>query len=115
MRGQATEEDRLFFATAHRILKPEGYMVWGNAIPDSTWKPCFDCLESLGLKLVEVCDVTREAVLARDLDKSRVDAFMDQCFSQPRHQLVPEYDRRQGHLQGSPIPKDEYKPMILVL
>jgi ubiquinone/menaquinone biosynthesis C-methylase UbiE len=81
MRGQATEEDRLFFATAHRILKPEGYMVWGNAIPDSTWKPCFDCLESLGLKLVEVCDVTREAVLARDLDKSRVDTFIEQCIS----------------------------------
>jgi len=79
--GRVTEEDRLFFATAHRILKPDGYMLWGNAIPDSTWKPCFDYLESLGLKLVEVCDLTREAVLARDLDRSRVNAFMEQCLS----------------------------------
>ena len=81
MRGRATEEDRRFFATAHRILKPGGYMVWGNAIPASTWQPCFECLESVGLRLLEVCDVTREAVLARDLDRPRVDAFVEQCLS----------------------------------
>jgi SAM-dependent methyltransferase len=81
MPGQATEEDRKFFATAHRILKPGGYMVWGNAIPDSTWKPCFDCLESVGLRLIEVDDVTREAIRARDLDRPRADAFVEQCLS----------------------------------
>ncbi|HEY3449994.1 MAG TPA: class I SAM-dependent methyltransferase [Myxococcales bacterium] len=81
MPGKATEEDRKFFATAHRILKPGGYMVWGNAIPESTWKPCFDCCESVGLKVLEVCDVTKEAVLARDLDKKRADAFVESCLS----------------------------------
>ena len=81
MPGKATEEDRKFFATAHRILKPGGYMVWGNAIPDATWKPCFECLESVGLKLVEVCDVTKEAIRARDLDRARAEAFVEQCLS----------------------------------
>jgi len=80
MPGHATDEDRRFFATAFRLLKPGGYMVWGNAIPESTWKPCFDCLESVGFKLIEVCDVTKEAVLARDLDKGRADAFVQQCL-----------------------------------
>lgn len=78
--GRATDEDRRFFATAHRLLKPGGYLVWGNAIPDSTWKPCFDVLESLGMKQIEVRDVTKEAVIARDLDKVRVDAYVRHCL-----------------------------------
>jgi ubiquinone/menaquinone biosynthesis C-methylase UbiE len=81
MPGKVTEEDRQFFGAAHRILKPGGYMVWGNAIPDSTWKPCFEALESIGLKVIEVCDVTKEAVLARDQDRARADAFVEQCLS----------------------------------
>ena len=93
MPGHVTEEDRRFFATAHRILKPGGYMVWGNAIPDSTWQPCFDCLDSLGLKLVEVCDVTKEAVLARDLDRPRADAFVEQCLSRFAGFRIPALGR----------------------
>ena len=38
--GRVTEEDKLFFRTAARALKPGGYLVWGNAIPDSTWPNC---------------------------------------------------------------------------
>jgi SAM-dependent methyltransferase len=93
MPGKATEEDRKFFATAHRILRPGGFMVWGNAIPDSTWKPCFDCLDSVGLKLVEACDVTKEAVLARDLDKARADAFVEQCLSRFKGFRIPGWGR----------------------
>jgi len=78
--GQATEEDQLFFKTAHRILKTGGFLVWGNAIPDSTWQPCFDYLDSIGMKLVEVRDVTKEAVVARDEDKPRVGAYVEQCL-----------------------------------
>ena len=62
MAGTVTDEDERFFRTAYRLLKPGGYLVWGNAIPDSTWKPCFDYLESIGMKRVEVRDVTKEAV-----------------------------------------------------
>ena len=80
MPGVATDEDRRFFATAHRLLKPGGYLVWGNAIPENTWKPCFDVLESVGLKVLEVRDVTLEAIKARDLDKARAEAFVQSCM-----------------------------------
>lgn len=78
--GRVTAEDERFFSTAKRLLKPGGYLVWGNAIPDATWEPCFKYLESIGMKKTEVRDVTKEAVVARDLDKARVDAYVDHCI-----------------------------------
>lgn len=78
--GRVTDEDRRFFGTAYRLLKPGGFLVWGNAIPDSTWKPSFDLLEEIGMKLVAQRDVTKEAVKARDDDKARIDAYVDQCI-----------------------------------
>jgi SAM-dependent methyltransferase len=78
--GQCTDEDQRFFRTAHRLLKPGGFLVWGNAIPDSTWKPCLDFLDSIGMKLQEACDVTKEAVHARDADRPRIDRYVEQCF-----------------------------------
>jgi SAM-dependent methyltransferase len=78
--GKCTDEDRRFFKTAHRLLKPGGFLVWGNAIPTSTWKPCFDFLDSIGMKLLEECDVTKEAVQARDEDKARIDRYVEQCM-----------------------------------
>ena len=54
-------EDKRFFQTAHRLLKPGGFLVWGNAIPDATWEPCFAYLRSIGMNVREVCDVTAEA------------------------------------------------------
>lgn len=78
--GKCTDEDQRFFKTALRLLKPGGYLVWGNAIPDSTWKPCFDFLDSIGMKLQAECDVTKEAVQARDEDKTRIDAYVEQCM-----------------------------------
>jgi ubiquinone/menaquinone biosynthesis C-methylase UbiE len=79
MAGECTDEDRRFFATAKRLLKPGGYIVWGNAIPDSTWKPCLDYLDSIGMKTIESRDVTKEAVLARDEDAQRIEVYFDQC------------------------------------
>ena len=78
--GRVTEEDARFFRTAHRILKPGGFLVWGNAIPDSTWQPCFDFLESIGMRLVDSRDVTTNAVAARDEDEPRVSAYVKQCI-----------------------------------
>jgi ubiquinone/menaquinone biosynthesis C-methylase UbiE len=78
--GQVTEEDAKFFRTAHRLLKPGGMLVWGNAIPDSTWQPCFDFLESIGMKQIEICDVTKEAIVARDEDKRRADDYVDEVL-----------------------------------
>lgn len=77
--GIVTDEDERFFKTAYRLLKPGGYIVWGNAIPDSTWKPCLDYLQGIGMKTVDVRDVTKEAVRARDDDRARIETYFNQC------------------------------------
>jgi ubiquinone/menaquinone biosynthesis C-methylase UbiE len=92
--GRTTDEDRKFFETAYRLLKPGGYLVWGNAIPDSTWKPCFELLESIGMKVKEQCDVTKEAVVARDEDKARIDTYVDQCVKTFFGFRIPVLGRR---------------------
>ncbi|MGO9711629.1 MAG: class I SAM-dependent methyltransferase [Polyangiaceae bacterium] len=102
--GQVTEEDAKFFRTAHRLLKPGGMLVWGNAIPDSTWQPCFEFLESIGMKQVEVCDVTKEAIAARDEDKRRADDYVDEVlrrmwgFRIPRWGTKKRVEARQAML-----------------
>lgn len=78
--GVVSDEDKAFFNTARRLLKPGGFLVWGNAIPDATWQPTFDYLASIGLELKEECDVTGEAIRARDLDVARADAYVDQAI-----------------------------------
>ena len=78
--GEVSDEDRAFFGAAKRILKPGGYLVWGNAIPDCTWEPCFEALESIGMRVLEVRDVTKEAILARDRDRLRLDTYVEQCL-----------------------------------
>jgi ubiquinone/menaquinone biosynthesis C-methylase UbiE len=80
MSGQATDEDRKFFGSAERILKPGGFLLWGNAIPDDTWQPCFELLEEIGLKRLDVRDVTQLAIDARDQDAPRIEAYVKQCL-----------------------------------
>ncbi len=80
MTGVVTAEDERFFMRAHQLLKPGGFIVWGNAIPDPTWDACFKYLESIGFELREQCDVTKEAVQARDEDKARIDTYVEQCL-----------------------------------
>ncbi len=78
--GIVSDIDKAFFGTAKRLLKPGGFLVWGNAIPESTWQPCFDYLESIGMKVIEVRDVTKEAIGARDQDEARVNAWCEQAL-----------------------------------
>lgn len=92
--GQVTEEDERFFRTAHRMLKKGGYLVWGNAIPDATWEPCFRFLESIGMERVHVEDTTAEAILARDLDKVRVDAYVRHCIDTFHGFRIPVLGKR---------------------
>jgi ubiquinone/menaquinone biosynthesis C-methylase UbiE len=94
MVGHASEEDIKFFAQMYRVLKPGGFMVWGNAIPESTWKPCFDAMVALGMEVVEVCDVTKEAILARDEDKARADIYVEQCLNTYWGFRIPVYGGR---------------------
>jgi SAM-dependent methyltransferase len=89
--GQVTDEDRRFFNTAKRLLKPGGFLVWGNAIPDATWQPCFDYLASIGMNVREQQDVTKEAIKARDEDKARIDTYVDQCMKTFHGFKIPVY------------------------
>lgn len=86
-----TEEDRKFFRSARRILKPGGYLTWGNAIPDRAWQPCFDFMESIGMRVIEVCDVTDEGVRARDEDQARIQAYIDQALAKFVAFRIPVY------------------------
>lgn len=81
MDGLATAEDQRFFREAVRILKPGGFLVWGNAIPDRTWRPCIEFLTNNGMEVREVCDLSQEAITARDEDKGRVEAYVRQAIA----------------------------------
>jgi precorrin-6B methylase 2 len=94
MVGMVTDEDKRFFQMAHRLMKKGGFLVWGNAIPDATWQPCFDHLKSIGLEIVEVCDVTEQAVRARDEDKRRIDVYVDQCIAAFHGFRIPVLGKR---------------------
>lgn len=99
--GVVTDEDARFFRTAFRLLKPGGYLVWGNAIPDPTWSACFGFLEQLGLSVREECDVTAEAVQARDEDRARIDTYVDQCieaFHAFKIPMVGDRKRREAEI-----------------
>ena len=89
-----TEEDRKFFRSARRVLKPGGYFVWGNAIPDKAWQPSFDFMESIGLKIRQVDDVTNEGVIARDQDAARIQAYIDQALDKFGAFRIPVYGPR---------------------
>jgi SAM-dependent methyltransferase len=89
-----TEEDRKFFRSAKRVLKPGGFFTWGNAIPASAWQPAFEFMESLGLKVLEVCDVNEESVRARDLDAPRIEAYIEQALDKFLAFRVPVYGAR---------------------
>lgn len=95
--GVATEEDKKFFKTVWRLLKPGGYLVWGNAIPDPTWEPCFEVLEALGMKRICLRDVTQEAIAARDQDKGRVDAYVDQAIAKFHAFRLPIFGAQRRH------------------
>ena len=96
-KGIVTPEDRKFFQSARRILKPGGYLVWGNAIPAPTWQPCFEFLESIGIKKREVRDVTAEAAAARDADEPRVEAFVNHCLNDFWAFRLPVVGRRRRY------------------
>ncbi len=96
MRGEVTAHDKQFFAKVLNTLKPGGFLVWGNAIPELTWQPCFDHLKSIGMTMVDAHDVTKEAVVARDLDKARADAYVEQCLDTFHAFKIPVLGKRRA-------------------
>ena len=92
--GIMTDEDRRFFDTAYRLLKPGGYLVWGNAIPDKTWAVCFEYLVSKGMTLKSETNVTAQAIQARDEDKARIDAYVEQALNTFHGFKIPVLGKR---------------------
>jgi ubiquinone/menaquinone biosynthesis C-methylase UbiE len=89
-----TDEDKKFFRSARRVLKPGGYLTWGNAIPDAAWEPAFAFLRSIGIEILEVNDVNAEAVRARELDRARIDAYVEQALDRFFAFKVPVFGRK---------------------
>jgi SAM-dependent methyltransferase len=92
--GVVTPEDESFFGVVHRTLKPGGFLVWGNAIPDATWQPCFQHLEKIGMRQVGVHNVTAEAIKARDEDHARVELYVESVLNRFFGFKIPFVGRR---------------------
>jgi SAM-dependent methyltransferase len=89
-----TEEDRKFFRTTRRLLKPGGFLTWGNAIPDKGWQKAFDFMEKLGMRVVQVEDVTQEAIIARDEDEARINFYIEQALARFPAFRIPVFGPR---------------------
>lgn len=89
-----TAEDKKFFLSARRVLKPGGFLTWGNAIPDAAWKPAFDFMQSVGIEVLEVRDVNAEAIRARELDRARIDAYVEQALDRFVAFKLPLFGKR---------------------
>jgi len=61
------------FNEIKRVLKPGGLFVWGNAIPTRVWIEADKYLPTVGFEKVSETNHTHGAIIARDLDKERVD------------------------------------------
>lgn len=92
--GIVSDEDRRFFDVVYRTMKKGGFLVWGNAIPDATWKPCFEQLEKIGMRQVHEHDVTAEAIKARDEDHARVEIYVKQCLNKFHGFKIPVLGKR---------------------
>ena len=70
-------EEEAIFAEIHRVLKPNGLFLWGNALPSRVWAVAAAHLTAQGFEQVASHNVTAGAVIARDQDAPRVNAFIE--------------------------------------
>eukprot|EP00501_MAST-03F_sp_TOSAG23-6_P001884 GSMAST32.ASY1.ANO1.1962.1 assembled CDS len=70
-------EEKAIFAEIHRILKPGGYFLWGNALPTRVWNAAVPYLNDNGFSRQMSLNHTAGAITARDEDENRVNAYCD--------------------------------------
>lgn len=74
--GYLTEEDLKILGEIRRVLKPNGYFSWGNALVTETWDHIENYMRGhKDWEIIHFNDVTDGAILARDQDFDRVEAF----------------------------------------
>lgn len=73
--------EKAIFKEIHRVLKPGGFFVWGNALPTRVWLQGNDYLPTAGFELAHNTNWTAGAILARDEDKERVDLAINQLLA----------------------------------
>jgi len=86
--------EKSIFAEIHRVLKPGGFFVWGNAIPTRTWHEGESYLTSAGFELVHSKNHTKGAVVARDEDHDRVELVLDQLLDPYVATRIPYFGER---------------------
>lgn len=75
--GHLTEEDLIILDQLQYVLKPGGYFSWGNALVTSTWGKIEEHMENHpDWEILQVNDVTEEAVAARENDFDRVEKYV---------------------------------------
>jgi len=78
---QIGDLEKAIFAEIHRVLKPGGFFVWGNALPTRVWLEGDAYLPTAGFELAHSKNHTQGAVIARDEDKARVDLAVAQLLA----------------------------------
>eukprot|EP00929_Paragymnodinium_shiwhaense_P091376 TRINITY_DN5134_c0_g1_i4.p1 TRINITY_DN5134_c0_g1~~TRINITY_DN5134_c0_g1_i4.p1 ORF type:complete len:406 (+),score=120.11 TRINITY_DN5134_c0_g1_i4:89-1306(+) len=92
--AQIGDLEKSIFAEIHRVLKPGGFFVWGNAIPTRTWLEAMEYLPTAGFELKQNTNHTRGAVIARDEDFARVELVLDQIIGRYHAMHLPYFGER---------------------
>ena len=90
--------EKAIFSEIHRILKPGGLFLWGNALPTRVWEEAGAYLPAAGFDLVHSKNWTSAAILARDEDKERVDLALRQLMAPYYVMRVPYFGPRCYHV-----------------
>lgn len=96
-------EEIAIFAEITRMLKPDGFFVWGNALPTHVWHKGVEHLTSVGFESCGSRNHTLGAVQARDEDASRVDMFVDHLMNWFWGSHIPYFGPQCGGVGGQLI------------
>jgi ubiquinone/menaquinone biosynthesis C-methylase UbiE len=91
---QIGDLEKAIFAEIHRVLKPGGFFVWGNALPTRVWLEGNKYLPTAGFELAHNKNHTAGAITARDEDKERVDLAVMQLLDPYFGTKIPYFGER---------------------